>query len=415
MASSAAAVRLALVCVPLAAAFFAGDASQGRGAVRPLRAEAPKQLKSFSAADVTMRRFVGQIGITAVTDWVYSGAGVNPFSSAQPKRTREDTAPIRLFQGNLDDATRQAAGEDIRVLLREYDSSVVDVADREIAAQRKLLANAPNGAFVKLLGTLDDSVFCGTGDVDERFEEAWRANLGVAAPRRGSKWLVYQWSGLTTASALCAPVGSNSLLKATESAKTAFFPMGLKRKAEVRQAYVAAVMQGALRATAALHDDCRMAHRSLGLASITLDSNLHDKTTVFVRSTLRVRLGNFGYSTPATLGLIAEDLMQLGFALLALLLSPAFYNFSESGAPPAVDEETLQRLYNEVMRGDADELRQFVRAEPAWRDADAWLSRGDGAGWRALTSMLDATSQDFGEDPSRLVSAAKLLRAFSFT
>ena len=40
-------------------------------------------LREFRAQDLTLERFLGQVSVTEVTDWEYSGEGVNPLDPAQ--------------------------------------------------------------------------------------------------------------------------------------------------------------------------------------------------------------------------------------------------------------------------------------------------------------------------------------------
>ena len=47
-------------------------------------------MREFRAQDLTLERFLGQVSVTEVTDWEYSGDGVNPLDPAQPARTKSD-------------------------------------------------------------------------------------------------------------------------------------------------------------------------------------------------------------------------------------------------------------------------------------------------------------------------------------
>ena len=52
----------------------------------------------FRASELTLERFVGEVSVTEVTDWEYSGELANPLDPAQPARTKEDVAgatPLR--------------------------------------------------------------------------------------------------------------------------------------------------------------------------------------------------------------------------------------------------------------------------------------------------------------------------------
>ena len=53
-------------------------------------------MREFRAQDLTLERFLGQVSVTEVTDWEYSGEGVNPLDPAQPARTKSDLSLIHI-------------------------------------------------------------------------------------------------------------------------------------------------------------------------------------------------------------------------------------------------------------------------------------------------------------------------------
>ena len=98
-------------------------------------------MREFRAQDLTLERFLGQVSVTEVTDWEYSGEGVNPLDPAQPARTKSDagvgSAPLRLFLATREDPTARARGEDLRCCVREYSRQASKVARQELDAFRE--------------------------------------------------------------------------------------------------------------------------------------------------------------------------------------------------------------------------------------------------------------------------------------
>ena len=150
--------------------------------------------------------------MTEVTDWEYSGEGVNPLDPAQPARTKSDagvgSAPLRLFLATREDPTARARGEDLRCCVREYSLKASKVARQELDAFRE--RDLPKKSVCQLLGTLDDSedgFFSSDAVLDDSFIEAWVANLRCEPPQPSSRWLVYEWTGTCTFASLTSPPG----------------------------------------------------------------------------------------------------------------------------------------------------------------------------------------------------------------
>ena len=169
-------------------------------------------MREFRAQDLTLERFLGQVSVTEVTDWEYSGEGVNPLDPAQPARTKSDagvgSAPLRLFLATREDPTARARGEDLRCCVREYSRKASSVARQELDAFRE--RDLPKKSVCQLLGTLDDSedgFFSSDAVLDDSFIEAWVANLRCEPPQPDSRWLVYEWAGTCTFASLTAPPG----------------------------------------------------------------------------------------------------------------------------------------------------------------------------------------------------------------
>jgi len=92
----------------------------------------------------------------------------------------------------------------------------------------------------------------------------------------------------------------------------------------------------------------------------------------------RVKLQFLGFSGPATAASIADDLHALGYVLLEVLLSCVFAD-EDFPEPPAADQDTLKRLYDDLFDRDVLRLRDYCDAEPAWAPAVALLD-ADGSG-----------------------------------
>lgn len=306
-------------------------------------------LREFRASELTLAGYVGSVGVMEVSD-VESGLG--------PRRTKTATSTrVRVFLARLNDPRAVAKGEDVRVSLREYSSP--DLAEQEIRAHSQL----PQGAsVVTLLGTLRGEDL----EADDTLIEAWVANLRVDPPARGAAWLVFRWAGSRTAAAL--PDDPPSFLP--------FLDKKPRWHARLKE-----TMRQALEAVAGLHD-AGLAHRSLGLTSLVLDSKQQDKTVVDL-SLLVVRLDFLGLSTPATLEAIADDLLALGYAFFELV-------FSKVDLEPRPDQDTLKRLYADIFDYDMDKFRQYAIDEPAWRPPVDFLEANDRAGWQLLDKMLAA-------------------------
>ena len=381
----------------------------------PARCTRLRSMREFRAAEVTLERFIGELGVVEVTDWEYSGELANPLDPAQPARTKRDFAadgpPVRLFLAAVDDPGARARGEDTRVALREYSGTAAAVAARELETQR-------GGArgVVALRGTLDDDErgFFGSGAArDPAFVEAWVANLGAEPPREGARWLVFDWVGYSTVASLCSRKGPGNPLYALPPRRGGggFFGGGGGASSPwtlaARTKYVRAVLEGCVAAVAALHES-GFSHRSLSAAAFALDTKGQDKNVLPTNAPLLdVKLQFLGFAEAATASEINDDLNALGYVLLELLLSPALADQDEPD-PPIADQDTLKRLWDDIFDKNIDSLRDYADAEPAWRNAVALLDASDGAGWDLLATALNA-NDDSKRSPFSFLSARALL------
>ena len=384
--------RRAHVPLALAAALVGALVAPPRPPARRTRL---RSMREFRAAEVTLERFIGELGVVEVTDWEYSGELANPLDPAQPARTKRDFAtdgpPVRLFLAAVDDPGARARGEDTRVALREYSGTAAAVAARELETQR-------GGArgVVALRGTLDDDErgFFGSGAAqDPAFVEAWVANLGTEPPKVGASWLIFDWSGTATVANLCGPkTARGNPLYAPPPPRRGFgFGGGGGAAWTFRQryAYVRAVARGMVEALARLHES-GFSHRSLSAAAFALDSKGQDKNVLPTNAPLlEVKLQFLGFSEAATAAEINDDLNALGYVLLELLLSPALAD-DDLVDPPAADQDTLKRLWDDIFDRDIAKLRDYADAEEGWRNAVDLLDAKDGAGWDLLATALNA-------------------------
>lgn len=404
---------------PLYLAIYAITASAYLAPTTNRRPTRLASFREFRAHDITLERFLGQVSVTEVTDWEYSGDGVNPLDPAQPARTKVDAvgnAPLRLFLATREDPTARAMGEDLRCCVREYSAAAARVAQQELDAFRE--RDPPAKGVCQLLGTLDDSEdgFFSSDDVlDEGFQEAWLANLRCEPPLPSSRWLVYEWTGTCTFASLVAPPGPANPFYAEPPAP---FGGGIFRGKAVgerwtyiqRERFVLRATRNAVAAVAYLHE-AGVAHRGLSGAAFVLDSSGMDKNVVPKNAALsRVRLQFLGFSASASVSTMNDDLNSLGYVLLELLLSPALYPDDYAGAlPPAADGDALKRLYDDIFDRDILKLRDYCAAEEAWDGVVRLLNTSDG--WAFLGLALGANDRRRAS-PSLLTARALLGSAF---
>lgn len=328
-------------------------------------------LREFEASDVTLAGFVGSVGVMEVSD---DGNERDPFA---PRRTKKETSTtVRVFLARLNDPQAVSRGEDVRVSLREYSSG--RVAENEIKAHAQLPSDAP---VVTLIGTMNAEEF----EKDE-LVEAWVANLRVDPPKKGSTWLVFKWAGSRTAASLPED------------------PPGFFQKKPSWEKRMKLTMRQSLEALAALHD-ASIAHRSIGLSSIVLDSKQQDKTAQDL-ALQQVRLDFLGFSTPATIDAIKEDLNAMGYAFFELV-------FSKSLNDNVPDQDALKRFYDDIFEKDLDKFRKYATDEPDWAPAVEFLDANDRAGWQLLDKMLSSSSSS-SSDLLSIVTARGLLSSSPF-
>jgi hypothetical protein len=105
---------------------------------------------------------------------------------------------------------------------------------------------------------------------------------------------------------------------------------------------------------------------------------------------------------------LAEDLHALGFVFLALLFTTLSEPATLSAPMPKTDDDTWQRLFNDLFQKDMDEFREYCNNEDIWESVVELLDREDGAGWNVLGDLLLAR-ENVSKWDYELVSARILL------
>jgi len=182
-------------------------------------------------------------------------------------------------------------------------------------------------------------------------------------------------------------------------------------------------MAKSLSALASIHE-AGIAHRSIGRNSLVISGPNQNKAEAssiyFTRiSGLTIKLSDFGFSClledsakdeeflsrSRAFGLsirkgdtsqkmkyfsMAEDLHALGFVFLGLLLVSLSDLPSSDSPMPATDEDTIQKILNEIFNQDFEAFREYVEAEEVWSELVKLLDDKDGAGWDVLQTLFRA-------------------------
>eukprot|EP00536_Pseudo-nitzschia_multiseries_P008078 jgi/Psemu1/296793/fgenesh1_pm.199_\ len=424
--------------------------------------------------DLIINDFVGNMGFEEVTDWEYyyeneedpndrNVVNPNPFDASKPKRTRTSSGSVvRVFRGELIGrlgATVRSRGLDQRILIKEYTGKLahqlarndqqsiaqlqsklvksredaVDGGWIQSASSRSVLARTDDKHVSDLLQELTTAPYVGIlgevnlaeleGEMDPN--DFYRA-LGVASPKPGAIWIVFEYAGLNTLASYTAIAPEKR--RAKQPPRKSFFggfiePPPLPPFRERANYVVNGVMVKSLAALASLHE-AGIVHRSIGRNSLIITSPTQNKAEVssiyFTRiSGLTIKLSDFGFSClledsskdeeflsrSRAFGLsirkgdtsqvttnfaIAEDLHALGFVFLGLLLV-SLSELPSAGSPmPATDEDTIQKILNEIFNQDFEAFREYVEAEDIWSELVKLLDEKDNAGWEVLQALFKA-------------------------
>mmetsp|Transcript_28862 Transcript_28862/g.78195 ORF Transcript_28862/g.78195 Transcript_28862/m.78195 type:complete len:544 (-) Transcript_28862:1178-2809(-) len=433
------------------------------------------QTRLFSLGeDVIVNDFVGNMGFEEVTDWEYyyeneedpndrNVVNPNPFDGSKPKRTRTNSGSVvRVFRGELVGrlgATVRSKGLDQRILIKEYTGklafqlarndqrSIAELQSKLVenyddaanagwiqsASSRSVLARTDDKHVGNLLKDLRTAPYVGIlgevnlaeleGEMDPN--DFYRA-LGVAPPKPGAVWIVFEYAGLNTIASYTATAPEKR--RAKQPPKKSFFggfiePPPLPPFRERANFVVKGVMAKSLSALASIHE-AGIAHRSIGRNSLVISSPNQNKAEAssiyFTRiSGLTIKLSDFGFSClledsakdeeflsrSRAFGLsirkgdtsqkmkyfsMAEDLHALGFVFLGLLLVSLSDLPSSDSPMPATDEDTIQKNLNEIFNQDFEAFREYVEAEEVWSELVKLLDDKDGAGWDVLQTLFRA-------------------------
>lgn len=339
-------------------------------------------------------------------------------------------------------------GEWIEAASSRYTDSITDTptkADDEHLSTLLFTLTKNKAPFTSLLGELNLNNYYDDPDLDPN---EWYKSLGVKPPTPGSIWLVYDYHGLSTVSSYCEPL---IFQQSKLPPKRGVFgnivqPPPLPPFKERARYVVQGVLKQILTAVAETHE-AELVHKSIGrnsflLSSVGMDKREATNPYAVVVDRLRVVLSDWGFSQTIQDALedeefqrraksfgmdaeydveaseefaLAEDLHALGFVFLALLFTTLSEPATLSAPMPKTDDDTWQRLFNDLFQKDMDEFREYCNNEDVWETVVELLDREDGAGWNVLGDLLLARENvskwskgEMNED-YELVSARTLL------
>lgn len=242
----------------------------------------------------------------------------------------------------------------------------------------------------------------GTFMTDESFERpgfaatwARRFPNSPNPPQAGAPFLVFRWEGMQTGLSVAAT--KDSAADPGTQLMDRWFPSNLAKRKSV---FIRSFMRRALDALFYLHTTGGIVHRSMGLASIMVNTCEYR-----LASSLLVKIRDLGFAKPvsalatgdelekarkagaATPGAIANfyfagDIYALGYACLELIFS--IY----SGAP--VTQDKFKTLFEDTFDLDISSFRQYCAEDPDWTQAVSLLDEDDGAGWDLMKTMLSS-------------------------
>lgn len=351
-------------------------------------------LQIFQPADFEIRRLVGQQSFATIIDWEYYTPA--PFA---PTRTTEPSAPaIRLYEARI--TSTFPALYNSRVMLKEFLSPAIQLGVTEAEAYKSIYSaetnpNANEIPVATLLGTfLTDASFDSPG-----FVASWRKRFPKSPepPLPEAPFLVFRWEGLQTAMTLAAP-------PPVENPSSQWFDNWFPRNLVERQTvYLRVFVTKAIDALIYLHSKAGLVHRSIGLASLMVNT-----TEWRYASNLQVKIRDFGFAKPPSALVegeelnrarraeaftpteisafyFAEDIYAMGYALVELIFSVF------AGRP--ITQDTFKKLFEDTFDFGFDEIRQYCAEDPDWTNAVEFLDNCDQQGWQLILSMLKARQQ----------------------
>lgn len=354
-------------------------------------------LLDFTPSDFEIRRIVGQQGYATITDWEYYG-GKDPLA---PTRTVQPSSPsIRLYDARITGSIPRLYNT--RVMLKEFLKEGTELGVNEAEAYKILYEADGTGIDPDVVPV---ATLLGTFIIDESFQRpgfaaTWanRFPKSPLPPIVGAPFLVFRWEGMQTGLS-CATLKDVDVDPGTRLFNN-WFPSNLVNR---KAMFIRSFMSKTLDALKYLHATGGMAHRSMGLASIMVNT-----TEYRLASSLLVKIRDFGFAKPisaliANDGLekarkagavspgeianfyFAEDVYALGYAYLELIFS------TYSGQP--VTQDKFKTLFEDTFKLNITDFRQYCAEDPDWTDAVKMLDTKDGAGWEVIRSMLEAREQ----------------------
>lgn len=372
-----------------------------RRRVSPTRTRCPNRglrtqalLLAFTPSDFEIQRIVGQQGYATITDWEYYG-GRDPLA---PTRTIQPSEPaVRLYEARITSSFPRLYNA--RVMLKEFLKDGIELGVNEAEAY-KLLYEADGSGIDP--DTVPVATLLGTFITDESFEspgfaQTWARRFPKSPnpPQAGAPFLVFRWEGIQTG--LSCATSKDTDVDAGTRLFDGWFPGNLIRR---KATFLRNFMANALDALLYLHATGGIVHRSMGLASIMVNT-----TEYRLASSLMVKIRDLGFAKPVsalvageglekarkagamTPGAIAnfyfaEDVYALGYAFLELVFSVY------SGRP--VTQDKFKTLFEDTFRLDIDDFRQYCKEDPDWSQAVEFLDSAEGAGWATIQSLLSA-------------------------
>mmetsp|Transcript_56216 Transcript_56216/g.63754 ORF Transcript_56216/g.63754 Transcript_56216/m.63754 type:complete len:409 (+) Transcript_56216:700-1926(+) len=364
---------------------------------------------------------------------------------------------IKEYSGDL--ALQLASNEQVAIsrlqsqlMEKEKIKCAIEGSWIQCASSRTVLTRKDDAHVGDLLKMLSLSPFLGIlgqvnlAEIDDMDPNDFYRALGVRPPKPKSIWIVFEYTGLNTIASYTSMPPEKR--RAKQPPKKNFFGSFIPSKPlppfrERANFIIKGIMKESLSALATLHE-AGIVHRSLGRNSFVLSSPSQNKaessSIYFTRiSGLVVKLSDLGFaglledstkdqafiSRARSFGLsfrtgdtsltttnfaMAEDLHALGFVFLGLLLV-SLANLPDANAlMPATDEDTIQKLLNEIFKLDFQAFREYVEAEDVWENLVLLLDEKDGAGWIVLESLFKAREKVAeNKNMPRIVTARGLL------
>lgn len=351
-------------------------------------------LLEFVPSDFEIRRIVGQQGYATITDWEYYG-GKDPLA---PTRTVQPSVPsIRLYDARI--TSPRPLLYNARVMLKEFLKDGVELGVNEAEAYKILYEADGTGIDPDAVPV---ATLLGTFIIDESFQRpgfaaTWAARFPKSPipPQVGAPFLVFRWEGMQTG--LSCATSKDSDVDPGTRLFNSWFPGNLVNR---KALFIRTFMRKTLEALQYLHATGGIVHRSMGLASIMVNT-----TEYRLASSLLVKIRDLGFAkpvsaliagdglekarkagaiTPAAIAnyYFAEDVYALGYAFLELIFS--IY----SGQP--VTQDKFKTLFEDTFKLNIADFRQYCAEDPDWTAAVQLLDTRDRAGWEVIQSMLGA-------------------------